>query len=234
MEVEAYLRLGYLLRGEGQHEEAVSVLKQSLVIDREARDVYNALGLIYLDLHRYDEAIAAHQRYVQLAPAEPNAYDSLGNELPVRRTVRGGSCHVRASHCATAGSFHRQHSSWEYPRSTRPLPSALARFRRLIQIAPNDFARSRIHASIAETYLRKRDLRQAAAAARMELRFEKYNMWNSVVAALEQGDKTGANKLERRLFADWPYTHKGQRFPARLSHTGAVTWPSKMGNQQSP
>ena len=31
MEVEAYLRLGYLLRGEGQHEEAVRVLKQGLV-----------------------------------------------------------------------------------------------------------------------------------------------------------------------------------------------------------
>ena len=50
----------------------------------------------------------------------------------------------------------------------------------------------------------------------MEVRFEKYNLWNSVVLALEQGDTSGANELEGRLFADWPYTVRGQRFPARL------------------
>ena len=36
------------------------------------------LGVCFLGLGRYDEAIAAHQRYVQLAPNEPNAHDSLG------------------------------------------------------------------------------------------------------------------------------------------------------------
>jgi tetratricopeptide (TPR) repeat protein len=50
----------------------------------------------------------------------------------------------------------------------------------------------------------------------MERRFEKYNLWNSVVVALEQGDTAGVNELESRLFADWPYTVRGQRFPARL------------------
>ncbi len=216
MEVEAYVTLGYLFRGEGQHEEAVRVLKQSLVIDQEARDVYNALGLIYLDLHRYDEAIAAHQRYVQLAPAEPNAYDSLGmsyqcaGRYAAALAAYGQALALRPDHFIA--NIHLGNAYVQLGR----YQAALAQFRRLIQIAPNDFTRSRAYGSIAETYLRKRDLRQAAAAARMELRFEKYNTWNSVVVALEQGDTDGANELESRLFADWPYTVRGQRFPARL------------------
>jgi tetratricopeptide (TPR) repeat protein/DNA-binding winged helix-turn-helix (wHTH) protein len=216
MEVEAYVTLGYLLRGEGHHEEAVSVLKQSLVIDQEAREVYNALGLIYLDLHRYDEAIAAHQRYVQLAPAEPNAYDSLGisyqcaGRYAEALAAYGQAIALKPDHFVAnihLGNTYIQLGRYE---------AALAQFRRLIQIAPDDLTRSRAYGSIAETYLRKRDLRQAAAAARMEQRFEKYNLWNSVVLALEQGDMSGVNELESRLFADWPYTVRGQRFPARL------------------
>jgi tetratricopeptide (TPR) repeat protein len=216
MEVEAYVRLGYLLRGEGQHEEAVRVLKQSLVIDQAARDVYNALGLIYLDFHRYDEAIAAHQRYVQLAPAEPNAYDSLGMSYQCAgRYEEALAAYGQALALEPNHFIANIHLGNAYVQLGR-YQAALAQFRRLIQIAPTDFTRSRAYGSMAETYLRKRDLRQAAAAAKMELRFEKYNMWNSVAVALEQGDTAGANKLESRLFADWPYTVRGQRFPARL------------------
>lgn len=216
MEVEAYRTLGYLLRGEGQHDEAVRVLKQSLVIDQEARDVHNALGLIYLDLHKYDQAIAAHQRYVQLAPAEPNAYDSLGmsyqsaGQYAEALAAYGQALALQPDHFITSihlGNTYVQLGRYE---------SALAQFRRLVQIAPNDFSRSRSYGSIAETYLRKNDLRQAAAAARMELQLEKYNVWNSVVVALQQGDMARVSELESRLFADWPYTHRGQRFPARL------------------
>jgi tetratricopeptide (TPR) repeat protein len=69
---------------------------------------------------------------------------------------------------------------------------------------------------MAETYLRQNDLKAAAEAARMELKLEKFNVWNSVVLALQQGDTARAKTLESRLFDDWPYTARGQRFPARL------------------
>ena len=218
MEVEAYLRLGYLLRGEGQHEEAVSVLKQSLVIDQEARDVYNALGLIYLDLHRYDEAIAAHQRYVQLTPTEPNAYDSLGMSYQCAgRYAEALAAYERALALRPdhyIANIHLGNACVQLGR----YQTALAQFRRVIQIAPDDFYRARAYGSIAETYLRKGDLRQAAAAASMELRSEKHSVWNSLVVALEQGHNGAAEKLRGRLFAEWPFTTRGQRFPARLSH----------------
>ncbi|MGI8733735.1 MAG: tetratricopeptide repeat protein [Pyrinomonadaceae bacterium] len=216
MEVEAYLRLGYLLRGEGQHEEAVRVIKQGLVIDPESRDLYNALGLIYLDLHRYEEAIAAHQRYVELAPSEPNAHDSLGMSYQCAgRYAEALAAYGQALALRPDNYVANIHLGNAYVQLGR-YQAGLAQFRRLIQISPDNFSRSRAYGSIAETYLRKRDVRHAAEAASMELRFEKYNLWNSVVVALEQGDTSGANELESRLFADWPYTVRGQRFPGRL------------------
>nr|MBA3257375.1 tetratricopeptide repeat protein [Pyrinomonadaceae bacterium] len=218
MEVEAYLRLGYLLRGEGQHEEAVRVLKQGLVIDPEARDVYNALGLIYLDLHKYDDGIAAHQRYVELTPTEPNAYDSLGMSYQCAgHYAEALAAYERALALRPDYYIANIHLGNAYVQLGR-YQAALALYRRLIQISPDDSSRARAYGSIAETYLRKGDLRQAAAAARMELRSEKHNVWNSLVVALEQGHNGAAEKLRERLFAEWPYTHRGQRFPARLSH----------------
>lgn len=77
-ETEAYARLGHLLRGEEQYEEAISVLKAGLAVDPEAQDVYNALGGIYSQLGRHEDAIAMLERYSSLAPNEANAYDSLG------------------------------------------------------------------------------------------------------------------------------------------------------------
>lgn len=78
LDVEAYGRLGRLLRGENRLHEAIEVFKQGLVIDSEAKDLFNGLGGAYSELGRHDEAIAMFQRYVQLAPDEANAHDSLG------------------------------------------------------------------------------------------------------------------------------------------------------------
>jgi tetratricopeptide (TPR) repeat protein/DNA-binding winged helix-turn-helix (wHTH) protein len=217
LEVEAYLRLGYLLRGEGQHEEAIRVLKQGLVIDPEAKDVYNALGLTYLDLHRYDEAIAAHQRYVELSPSESNAHDSLGMSYQCAgRYDEAIAAYNQALALRPDFYVAHIHLGNAYVQLGR-YQAALVQFRRVIQVAPNDLSRSRAYGSMAETFLRKGDLRQAAAAARMELRHDKYNVWNSFVVAAQQGNNAATEKLRGRLLAAWPYTHRGQNFPARLS-----------------
>jgi tetratricopeptide (TPR) repeat protein len=216
MEVEAYLRLGYLLRGEGQNEEALAVLKRALVIDPDGKDVYNALGLIYLDIHKYDEAIAAHQRYVQLAPSEPNAFDSLG--MSYQSAGRYGEA-MRAYGQAIAlrpdsyvtnihlGNVYVQLGRYEM---------ALEQFRRVITPAPDKFIRSRVYGSLSEIYQRKKDLTRAATAAATELQLEKINVWNSLVIAMAQGRKGPAETLRQGVFSEWPYTSRGQRFPERL------------------
>ncbi|MGI9067604.1 MAG: tetratricopeptide repeat protein [Pyrinomonadaceae bacterium] len=217
MEVEAYLRLGYLLRGEGQHDEAITVLKQSLVIDAEARDVYNALGLIYLDLHKYGEAIAAHQRYVQLATTEPNAYDSLAMSYQCAgRYPEAFLAYERALQLRPDNYVANLHLGNAYVQLGR-YQTALAQFRRVIKTAPDGFSRARAYGSIAEVYLKKRDLKQAAQAARMELQSEKHLAWNSLVVALEQRNNVTVANLRERVLAEWPFTARGQSFPARVS-----------------
>jgi tetratricopeptide (TPR) repeat protein/DNA-binding winged helix-turn-helix (wHTH) protein len=77
-EMESYMSLGRLLRGERQYDEAIEVLKQGLAVNPDAADLLNILGSVYSQLGRHGEAIALEQRYVALAPSEANAYDSLG------------------------------------------------------------------------------------------------------------------------------------------------------------
>ncbi|PYX77995.1 MAG: hypothetical protein DMG70_33205, partial [Acidobacteria bacterium] len=43
LETEAYWRLGRLLHGEEQPEEAIHVLQQGLAVDPDAKDLYNGL-----------------------------------------------------------------------------------------------------------------------------------------------------------------------------------------------
>ena len=77
-EVEAYLRLARLLKGEEKFDEALDVIRQGLAIDPGAAELYNAMGSSLAGKRMYAETIAALQKYVDLAPNEPNAYDSLG------------------------------------------------------------------------------------------------------------------------------------------------------------
>jgi tetratricopeptide (TPR) repeat protein len=217
MEVEAYLRLSYLLRGEGQHDEAIGVLKRALVIDPEARDVYNALGLIYLDLNRFEEAIAAHQRYVQLAPSESNALDSLGMSYQsAGRHSEALATYEQALAQKPDNWVAMLHLGNAYVQSGR-YQAALAQYHRVIQTAREPFVVSRCYGSIAETYLRKGELKLATSAARMEKQLHKHNAWNSMMIALDRGDKGTAGKLQELVFGDWPYTSRGQSFPARVT-----------------
>lgn len=217
MEVEAYLRLSYLLRGEGQHDEAISVLKRALVIDPEARDIHNALGLIYLDLHRFEEAIAAHQRYVQLAPAESNALDSLGMSYQsAGRYPEALATYEKALALKPDNWVAMLHLGNVYVQTGR-YQAALPQFHRAIKTTRDPFVISRAYGSIAETYLRKGELKLATGAARMEKQLSKYNSWNSMMIALDRGDKATADKLRELVFGDWPYTSRGQSFPARVT-----------------
>ncbi|HVQ37025.1 MAG TPA: tetratricopeptide repeat protein, partial [Pyrinomonadaceae bacterium] len=218
LEVEAYVRLGYLLRGEGQHEEAIGVLQRALAIDSEARDVHNALGLVYLDLHRYDEAIAAHQRYVQLAPAEPNSHDSLGMSYQgAGRYPEALGAYEQALALRPDNYIANIHLGNAYVQLGR-YQAAIAQFRRVVEISRDRFVLSRAYGLMAETYRKKKDLKQSAAAARMELQIGNHNVWNSLLVAVEQGQERTVEKLRERVFDEWRFTARGQRYPERLVH----------------
>jgi DNA-binding winged helix-turn-helix (wHTH) protein/tetratricopeptide (TPR) repeat protein len=80
-EIEAYLRLAVLLRGESRHEEGIAVIQQALAIDPEDPRLYNSLASLQSESGRHGQALDAARQYVRLAPADPNAYDSLALAL---------------------------------------------------------------------------------------------------------------------------------------------------------
>ena len=81
LDVESYWRLAYLLRGEERQEEAVEILERRPFVESRSPEIFNALGLVRADTGAHEEAIAAHRRYVELDPQEPNAYDCLAMSL---------------------------------------------------------------------------------------------------------------------------------------------------------
>jgi tetratricopeptide (TPR) repeat protein len=57
----------------------IETLKKALEITENPAPVYNMLGYIYMKIGKNDEASAAFDKYIELAPNNPNVYDSKGD-----------------------------------------------------------------------------------------------------------------------------------------------------------
>ena len=62
---------------EGDLESAVTAYKQALLLAPGFADVWEGLSMALADLGRFDEAIAAAERVVQLTPDEILAYTNI-------------------------------------------------------------------------------------------------------------------------------------------------------------
>jgi tetratricopeptide (TPR) repeat protein/DNA-binding winged helix-turn-helix (wHTH) protein len=217
LEVEARLRLGHLLAGEGQSAEAIDVLKQGLAIDPESRDIYNELGNLYSTLGRHDEAIAMHQHYVALAPNEANAHDSLG--LSLQWAGRYSEAIVEYNRALglnpnfEVALVHLANAHFQTGRYRQ----ALTLFQRYIRLAPSDTERARGYGCIANIYLRKGQLAQAAQAAKLEVGSKKSELGTQILVALRRGNTGAAEKLvqQSREFTD---ANRGARNSGRASY----------------
>ena len=210
LEVEAYWRLSRLLRGEELMEESIEVAKQGLAVDSEAKDLYNVMGITFMEMGRHDEAITALHRYIELAPEDPNIYDSLGMAYQ------------------WAGRYDEAIQTFEKGLSLNPqfdiailhlgntyvwqgrYREALGQYRRLIQAASFDGIRARGYDSIATLHVKRKEFDEAARAARTALKYENPNVNSSLLLALERGDLVKAEKL-MAIFETMPPLDRGNR-----------------------
>lgn len=217
LETEAYLRLGYLLRGEEKFDEAISVMRQGLTIDPESSGLYNALGLLYSLLGRHDEAIAAHQRYVALAPGEPNAHDSLG--MSYQWAGRYGEAiaeYNRSLELNPNFDIAQVHLGVVYFQTGR-YRTAIECFKKYIAVAPSNLERSRGYAYISQVHRRLKNYVAATASANKAFEEYKGAVFELYSAALESGDLKTAKKLEEQLFAKFETSNRGSRNTPRYS-----------------
>jgi tetratricopeptide (TPR) repeat protein len=193
LDVEAYYLLSYTLRNEARLEEAVEVIRQGLMVDAEAPDLYNRLGFCYAELGRYDEARAAHERYVQLAPREANAYDSLGMILnEMGRFEDALAAFDRALALSPGFGLAAMHKGDVYFRQGR-YREALDQYQRSLPLIPASYHRATAYQRLARLHLKKGDLRRAEEAARQELR--NLNGIGAFLVAVARGDLDAAEKL---------------------------------------
>ena len=199
LEVEAYRRLAALLKGEERFLEAIEVLKQALVIDAGAKDLYNGLGSLYSLQGRPDEAIAMFQRYVQLAPDEPNSHDSLGLgyqwagrcEEAIQEYERSLALkpdfEIAIVHLANLYFHHGRYRA------------AIEQYTRYIKVAPSSAERARGYFGLGYIELRRGNFKQAARAAAQALKHDKVALDLPYLLALNKDDLSTAARLKAEI-----------------------------------
>ena len=202
-EVEAYFRLGFMLRHDSTKrlDEALRVLEQAAVIDPDAPHIQNQLGFLYLAFRRVDEAVTAHTRYVQLAPNEPNAYDSLGYTYgEAGRYQEALQTLNRALALNPDFHFATRHLGDVYFQLGR-YRDALRQYQRYLALAPTDWDRAQANHLLAVVHLARGAFAEAEAAARLELRFGN-DLGGSFLVALARGQLETAAQWRARWLAD--------------------------------
>ena len=214
LEVEAYRRLGLLLKGEEQLDEAIEVLKQGLVIDSGAKDLYNALGGVYSDAGRHDEAITMFQRYVDLGPQEPNAHDSLAIGYQwAGRYNEAIQEYNRALALKPDFEIAIVHLGNTYFQQGR-YREAIEQYRHYIKAAPSNGERTRGLSCIAEVQQRMGKLVEAERTAKQASDDGKANVFELFMIALEKGDLATAEKL-KGIIESIQYSVRGSRSSQR-------------------
>ena len=199
LEVDGYRRLGNLLHGEERSQEAIEILKQGLVIDSGAKDLYNALGSVYSDSGRHDEAIASFQHYVQLVPEEANAHDSLGSGYQwAGRYDEAIAEYQRALTLKPDFEIAIIHLGNTYFQQGR-YREALKEYERYIQDAHSDVERSRGYYSIEYVELRRMNIAAAQRAASSGQKYNPKGFDQSFFIAIEKKDLATAAKLKDEL-----------------------------------
>ena len=216
LEVEAYQRLGWLLISQEKFDEARLAVKHGLVIDAEAKDLYNGLGTSYAQQGKYDEAIAAYQHYVRLAPSDPNALDSLGaGHQMFGRYEEAIAAYQRALALNPESRVAIIHLGNTYFQQGR-YQAAIEQYQRYIQVARDDKTRGRGYEYLAHVYLKKGDLGRAEAAARQATQCYKQAAWVSLPIAVARGDRRAVEKLKPELLASLSQAELAERGYLRI------------------
>ena len=212
---EAYWRLGRVLAGEGQIDEAISVLKRGLSVDSDAKNIYNLLGGLTSVAGRHEEAIILQQKYVELAPGEPNAYDSLGMAYQHSGSYPDAAAQYQRAlelkpdfEVALAHFANTRFQQGRYRE-------AIGLYEKYLAVAPSEAEKARGYGRIAIIYSRLNDLEKAGDAAQLAQKYNKED-FSTLWVALQRNDLSAAVELENQLLAQTNYVSRGVRSDSRI------------------
>jgi len=211
LDTESYWRLGRLLRGEGQLDEAIAVLKDGLAVDPNSGPIYNVLGTIMSTQGLHPEAIAAHERYVAIAPNEPNAYDSLGLSLQWAgdhdRAIEQFEKALAIDPNFEIALIHLANTRVRMGQYNAAIELVL----RYVADAESEPEKARGHAFLAYLFERKGRLKESEQAAEAAFSNHAETAWPAYLAAIKNGRKARAAELEKFVLGPITYVDRGSR-----------------------
>lgn len=215
-ETEAYLRLGYLLRGEEQFDDAILVLRQGLAIDSNFSAFHNALGLLYSLQGKHNEAIAKHQLFVAIDTNNPNAHDSLGMSYQwAGRYEEAIAEYKLALQLNPKFEIAQVHLGNAYFQSGH-FQNAIESFKKYIEIAPSNLERGRGFTCLAHVYRKQNNLTAAIEAAKYAYKEEESQIAELFIQTTDSQDLITAEKILERNFANSSFSNRGMRLSLRL------------------
>ena len=208
-ETEAVCQLSRLLRGQERVDQAAALLRNAIRANPNAKDLYNAFGMILISMGRPQEAIDAYRQYVALAPENPNGHDSLGMAYQLAGLYEDALAEYNQA-LALDPEFepsivHLGDTAYQMGRYRL----ALREYDRYIQVAGSSDAKALGYGDMATVYLAMNNPLQAQEASTQELRNNRGFVWHSLEIALEKHQMERAASLERELFANLPDSERG-------------------------
>ena len=101
MDARAFYELGVREERAGRHSEAVSALRQSVLLDRNNAAAYLALGDAYAAAESWPESVDAYEQAARLNPDDSETYQKLGRAFT---KLRGAGESKVASNEAASGA----------------------------------------------------------------------------------------------------------------------------------
>ncbi|MBI3209256.1 MAG: tetratricopeptide repeat protein [Candidatus Solibacter usitatus] len=194
-DVETYVRLGSLLSGERQFGEAVGVLQKGLVLDPSSTAGWNVLSSVHSRAGRQADAVAAGLRYTSLAPAEPNAWDTLGMAYHADGQLgQADQSYRRALELKKdfeVALIHLANLKYQQGRYRE----ALAHGKEFLNLVSTPAGQSRAHVLIGLTLHRMGRLEEARRSAQVQMQLMS---GHGAELLLEMGDFGKAAELLRR------------------------------------
>jgi tetratricopeptide (TPR) repeat protein/DNA-binding winged helix-turn-helix (wHTH) protein len=212
-DVEAYLRLGRLQRGEQQFDEAIATLMKGVSVDPENAALHNELAATHNDTGRFDRALEHAKHYVEVSRGEANAYDTLGLVYSgMGDYARARAEFERALAIRPDFEVARVHLANTYVRQGR-YAAADAEFRRYIETAPSVSERQRGWSCRAWVARQRGRLDEAPRHIRQIEQVGLGPDFEHLVAALAKGDIPTATRLRDHLTREAP--NRGGRMTPR-------------------
>jgi len=216
-ETEAYCQLSRLLRGQERVDEASDLLRAAIQRNPDAKDLYNAYGLILIAGGKPLESLDAYKQYVALDPRNPNAHDSLG--MAYQQAGQYSAALVEFNEALRLDPEFEPsivHLGDAYYQQGQNQDAA-RQYQRYIHVATYSDAKALGYGDLAAVYSTMNRPAEARTAAAEEIRYNSNAVWNSLVFALADHRLDRAGTFKKKLLANMPNPERGSPPDLRMA-----------------